>query len=56
MMNENDGRAKLSYTAPEIESLGTIAEITASGYGGSTYDGSGYSSSQGGPGGGSHGS
>jgi len=47
--------AKLAYKAPEIESLGTIAEITASGHGDGSFDGSGYtaSSSPGGPHGGS---
>jgi hypothetical protein len=51
-MNESHGEPKLTYTAPEIESLGTIAEITASGHGSDgSFDGSGYtsSSSPGGP-------
>jgi hypothetical protein len=46
--------AKLTYSAPEIESLGTIAEITAGGPG-NQLDGAGYGASQGSPGG-SHGS
>jgi hypothetical protein len=55
-MDESRVRAKLAYSAPEIESLGTIAEITAAGAGGESFDGSGYTGSHGGPGGGSHGS
>jgi hypothetical protein len=52
MDQSNDG-ARLTYSAPEIESLGTIAEITASGHGNGSFDGAGYtaSSSGGGPGG-----
>jgi hypothetical protein len=52
-MDQSDAGAKLTYSAPEIESLGTIAEITASGHGNGSFDGAGYtaSSSGGGPGG-----
>ena len=49
-MNQGDAGAKLAYKAPEIESLGTIAEITAAG-GGDNFDGSGYTASHGVPGG-----
>ncbi len=51
-MDHSHEAGKLTYKAPEIESLGTIAEITASGGGSEgAFDGSGYtsSSSPGGP-------
>lgn len=55
-MDQSHAGAKLTYSAPEIESLGTIAEITASGRGDGSFDGAGYTaSSQGWPGG-AHGS
>jgi hypothetical protein len=51
-MDQSHDGAKLAYSAPEIESLGTIAEITASGHGDGSFDGAGYTaSSHGGPGG-----
>lgn len=53
-MDQSHG-AKLTYSSPEIESLGTIAEITASGHG-EGFDGAGYNASQTGWPGGSHGS
>jgi hypothetical protein len=54
-MDQSNFGAKLSYKAPEIESLGTIAEITASGGGDGSFDGSGYTGSSSSPGG-THGS
>ena len=54
-MDQSHAGAKLTYSAPEIESLGTIAEITASGHGEGSFDGAGYTASHGSPGG-AHGS
>lgn len=50
-MHENRFGARLTYKKPEIESLGTVAEITASGHGDGSFDGAGYtaSSQAGGP-------
>jgi hypothetical protein len=44
---------RISYRAPEVRSLGTIAEITASGGGGFIPDGIGYSADHSGHPGGS---
>ena len=54
-MDNRPTGAKLAYRAPKLESLGTIAEITAAGHGDGSFDGAGYSASQGTPGG-AHGS